>query len=145
MYKRQVESSHLITEKKSAALIEKLGHLTSRHNAAILNRPIYMDGTAKPDNEAVYYAIDAIQTAIHEQRAISFQLSLIHILASVNAVNPQIYVFDEPSANLDMYSVEALKNLMGALRAEGHTIIVAEHRLYSVSYTHLCRRFAFVR
>ena len=44
-----VESSHLITEKKSAALIEKLGHLTSRHNAALLNRPIYMDGTAKPD------------------------------------------------------------------------------------------------
>ena len=28
-----VESSHLITEKKSTALIEKLGHLTSRHNA----------------------------------------------------------------------------------------------------------------
>lgn len=68
-----VESSHLITEKKSAALIEKLGHLTSHHNAALLNRPVYMDGTAKPDNEAVYYAIDAIQTAIHEQRAISFQ------------------------------------------------------------------------
>lgn len=68
-----VESSHLITEKKSAALIEKLGHLTSRHNAALLNRPVYMDGTAKPDNETVYYAIDAIQTAIHEQRAISFQ------------------------------------------------------------------------
>ena len=68
-----VESSHLITEKKSAALIEKLGHLTSRHNAALLNRPVYMDGTAKPDNEAVYYAIDTIQTAIHEQRAISFR------------------------------------------------------------------------
>lgn len=68
-----VESSHLITEKKSTALIEKLGHLTSRHNAALLNRPVYMDGTAKPDNEAVYYAIDAIQTAIHKQRAISFQ------------------------------------------------------------------------
>ena len=68
-----VESSHLITEKKSAALIEKLGHLTSRHNAALLNRPVYMDGTSKPDNETVYYAIDAIQTAIHEQRAISFQ------------------------------------------------------------------------
>lgn len=68
-----VESSHLITKKKSAALIEKLGHLTSHHNAALLNRPVYMDGTAKPDNETVYYAVDAIQTAIHEQRAISFQ------------------------------------------------------------------------
>ena len=68
-----VESSHLITEKKSAALIEKLGHLTSHHNAILLSRPVYMHGTAKPDNETVYYAIDAIQTAIHEQRVISFQ------------------------------------------------------------------------
>lgn len=37
-------------------------------------------------------------------------------VASVNAVDPEIYVFDEPSANLDMYSVEALKNLMGGLK-----------------------------
>lgn len=51
-------------------------------------------------------------------------------VASVNAVDPEIYVFDEPSANLDMHSVEALKNLMRQLKAEGHTIIVAEHRLY---------------
>ena len=68
-----VESSHLITEKKSAALIEKLGRLTSRHNAAYLNRHIYMDGTAKPDNETVYYAIDAIQTAIQAKQTITFQ------------------------------------------------------------------------
>ena len=68
-----VESFRLITEKKSAALIEKLGRLTSQHNGALLKRPVYMDGTAKPDNEAVYYAIDTIQTAIHERRAISFQ------------------------------------------------------------------------
>lgn len=60
-----VESSHLITEKKSATLIEKLGHLTSQHNATLLNRPVYMDGTAKSDNRAMYYAIDAIQGAIH--------------------------------------------------------------------------------
>lgn len=52
-----VESSRLITEKKSAALIEKLGRLTSQHNGALLKRPVYMDGTAKPDNEAVYYSI----------------------------------------------------------------------------------------
>lgn len=32
-----------------------------------------MDSTAKPGNKTVYYAIDAIQTAIHEQRAISFE------------------------------------------------------------------------
>lgn len=51
-------------------------------------------------------------------------------VASVNAVNPGIYVFDEPSANLDMFSVEALRQLMKELKAEGHTVLVAEHRLY---------------
>lgn len=63
-------------------------------------------------------------------------------VASVNAVDPEIYVFDEPSANLDMYSVEALKNLMGGLKAEGHTIIVAEHRLYYL--TDLADRFLYM-
>ena len=32
-----------------------------------------MDGTARPDNGTVYYAIDAIQTVIHEQLTSSFQ------------------------------------------------------------------------
>ena len=68
-----VASSHLVTEKKSAALLQKLSRLTSVHNAEYLSRPVYMDGTAKPDNETIYYAIDAIQTAIHEQQTISFQ------------------------------------------------------------------------
>ena len=63
-------------------------------------------------------------------------------VASVNAVDPEIYVFDEPSANLDMCSVEALKNLMGELKAEGHTIIVAEHRLYYL--TDLADRFIYM-
>ncbi len=63
-------------------------------------------------------------------------------VASVNAVNPEIYVFDEPSANLDMYSVEALKNLMKQLKEEGHTIIVAEHRLYYL--TDLADRFLYM-
>ena len=63
-------------------------------------------------------------------------------VASVNAVDPEIYVFDEPSANLDMYSIEALKNLMGGLKAEGHTIIVAEHRLYYL--TDLADRFLYM-
>ena len=68
-----VASSHLVTEKKSAALLQKLGRLTSVHNAGHLNLPVYMEGTTKPDNEAIYYAIDAIQTAIHMRQAISFQ------------------------------------------------------------------------
>ena len=63
-------------------------------------------------------------------------------VASVNAVDPEIYVFDEPSANLDMYSVETLKNMMRELKEEGHTIIVAEHRLYYL--TGLADRFLYM-
>lgn len=63
-------------------------------------------------------------------------------VASVNAVDPEIYVFDEPSANLDMYSVEALKKLMCELKAEGHTVVVAEHRLYYL--TDIADRFLYM-
>lgn len=63
-------------------------------------------------------------------------------VASVGAVNPKIYVFDEPSANLDMFSVEALKELMRKLKEKGHTILVAEHRLYYL--TDLADRFLYM-
>ena len=63
-------------------------------------------------------------------------------IASIYMVGVGIYVLDEPSANLDMYSVEALKNLMRELKSEGHTIIVAEHRLYYL--TGLADRFLYM-
>lgn len=68
-----VESSRFITRKKSTELITKLASLTSSYQAKELNRPIYMDGTAKPDNESIYYAVDALHTAIREKRQLRFQ------------------------------------------------------------------------
>ncbi len=51
-------------------------------------------------------------------------------IASINALDPPIYVFDEPSSNLDMKSVEALKKLIISLKNSGKTIIISEHRMY---------------
>ena len=68
-----VESSRFITPKKSRVLIQKLGRLASSAQAAQLNRPIYMDGTPNPENEAIYYIVDSLQTAIQESKQISFQ------------------------------------------------------------------------
>ena len=68
-----VESSRFITVKKSERLLAKLGKLTSMAHAGELERHIYMDGTAKPENEAMYYSVDVIQTAIQAKRQISFQ------------------------------------------------------------------------
>ena len=68
-----VESSHFITQKKSRQLIQKLGRLTSTAQAKALNRHIYMDGTVKPGNEAIYYNVDMLQTAIQSKQQVSFQ------------------------------------------------------------------------
>ena len=50
--------------------------------------------------------------------------------ASVYATNPDIFVLDEPSSNLDFHSVLELKKLIEKIRQQGKTIIIAEHRLW---------------
>ena len=49
--------------------------------------------------------------------------------ASVAAIDPSIYVLDEPSANLDGPAAQRLHDIMAEWKAQGKTIIVAEHRL----------------
>ena len=50
--------------------------------------------------------------------------------ASVYAMNPEIYLLDEPSSNLDMTSIQELKGHLRLLQKQGKTILIAEHRLY---------------
>lgn len=49
---------------------------------------------------------------------------------SVHALAPDIYILDEPSANLDRESIQRLKSVLTALKQMGKTILVSEHRLY---------------
>ena len=49
--------------------------------------------------------------------------------ASVYAMNPQIYVLDEPSANLDHEAIEKLRKILGTVKKSGHTVLIAEHRI----------------
>lgn len=50
--------------------------------------------------------------------------------ASVYAANPDVFVLDEPSSNLDFHSVIDLKNLIKQIKKQEKTIIIAEHRLW---------------
>jgi energy-coupling factor transport system ATP-binding protein len=50
--------------------------------------------------------------------------------ASVYAMRPKVYLLDEPSSNLDMRSIGELKEHLRLIKAQGNTIIVAEHRIY---------------
>jgi predicted DNA-binding transcriptional regulator YafY len=68
-----VQSSWIITGRKSRELIDKLAKLTSREQATQLNRQVWVNGRAKALNERVYYSIDAIHAAINDGKKISFK------------------------------------------------------------------------
>ena len=50
--------------------------------------------------------------------------------ASVSVLSPDIIVLDEPSSNLDSGAIEKLKDILAQWKAQGKTIVIAEHRLY---------------
>mgnify|MGYP000181991002 FL=1 len=67
-----VSASRFITKSKSEQLIRKIEKLASRYEAVQLQRQVYTSGQIKNENESIYYHIDAIHTAVHENRQISF-------------------------------------------------------------------------
>lgn len=68
-----VESSKLITHKKSKELISKIHTLTNEGQVYKLKRNNYFAERVKPDNELIYYIVDAINEAINNNKQISFQ------------------------------------------------------------------------
>ena len=50
--------------------------------------------------------------------------------ASVSATGPEIFVLDEPSANLDLKTIADLKEIVSRWKKAGKTVVIVEHRLY---------------
>ncbi len=48
----------------------------------------------------------------------------------MSVLSPDIIVLDEPSSNLDSGAIEKLKDILAQWKAQGKTIVIAEHRLY---------------
>ncbi|MBP5281760.1 MAG: WYL domain-containing protein [Lachnospiraceae bacterium] len=67
-----VQSSRFITTKKSRDLIAKLEKKAGKHDATKLQRQVHVVGRVKTENEGIYYSIDAIHSAIQENRQIAF-------------------------------------------------------------------------
>lgn len=68
-----VQASPFLTQSKSMELITKLEQLTSRYGAKQLRRQVYVMNRVRTPNEALYYAVDGIHTAISENKKISFR------------------------------------------------------------------------
>lgn len=63
--------------------------------------------------------------------------------ASVNATEPDIFVLDEPSANLDLPSIQELKKIISCWKAKGKTVVVVEHRIHYLM--ELAERICYVQ
>lgn len=68
-----VQSCRFLTEDKSRALIAKLQTLTGVQAAQDLKKQVYMARRIKTHNEQIYYAVDAINTAVLQKKRITFQ------------------------------------------------------------------------
>lgn len=68
-----VEASKFITARKSGELVDKITSMASANQREELNRHLYTVGRIKPENENIYYVIDAIFRAIQTERKIMFQ------------------------------------------------------------------------
>ena len=51
-------------------------------------------------------------------------------IASIYALNPEIFILDEPSSSLDVKSMKELSLIIKKLKSLGKTIVIAEHRLW---------------
>lgn len=68
-----IESSKVLTYKKSKMLIEKLLSQISRSEAELIKQECVLEERVKPSNEEIYYSIDTIQNAILKNKVIQFQ------------------------------------------------------------------------
>ena len=68
-----VESSKFITKSKSELLVSKLVSLAGVNKAREMKRNLAVDGRYKPENERIYYIVDAINDAINQRKKICFQ------------------------------------------------------------------------
>jgi energy-coupling factor transport system ATP-binding protein len=63
-------------------------------------------------------------------RTLSYGMRQKVAIASAEAMEPETYVMDEPSANLDIEATYQFSRIIGKLKEQGKTIIITEHRQY---------------
>lgn len=50
--------------------------------------------------------------------------------SGISIMEPEVFVLDEPSSNLDLESIEELRKILEFWKKQGKTIVLSEHRLY---------------
>ena len=67
-----VQAASFVTKKKTDELTEKIAALAGSEKAAVLTGNVVRFNTKKHSNEAVFYTVDTLETALNESRKVSF-------------------------------------------------------------------------
>ncbi|MBQ4557243.1 MAG: WYL domain-containing protein [Clostridia bacterium] len=106
-----IQASQFLTNKKSRELTKKLYRETSRYGAAELDRQVHT-AFAKAPNEKIFYTVDAIHSAIRDDKRIEFSYfrynedkKLVERKANYRyLVSPIALVFDNENYYLVAYN-----------------------------------------
>ena len=108
-----------------------------------------LENEGRPPEEIRRRVADTVE-ALHLQelqRRSIFSLSggqkQLLAFGSVYAMGPEVFVLDEPTANLDQDAIARLHDQIACLKHQGRTVVVAEHRLYFL--TDLIDRALYLR
>ena len=108
-----------------------------------------LENEGRPPEEIRRRVADTVE-ALHLQelqRRSIFSLSggqkQLLAFGSVYAMGPEVFVLDEPTANLDQEAIARLHDQIACLKHQGRTVVIAEHRLYFL--TDLIDRALYLR
>lgn len=89
------------------------------------------------EREEMYRRIGKVARDLHMESLLNRNLFALSggekqriACASVAAMQPEIFILDEPSSNLDLRTIADLKEVIRQWKMQGKTVIIAEHRLY---------------
>ena len=88
--------------------------------------------SAREIRERTDAAIEALKLSHLKDRAVDILSSgekQRAAIASVYAMKPKVFVCDEPTANLDAAGTRQLAQTLRQLKAQGFTLLIAEHRI----------------
>ena len=114
-----------------------------------MNWPLVWKNEGRPPEEIRSQVADTVE-ALYLQDLLGrsiFSLSggqkQLLAFGSVYAMGPEIFVLDEPTANLDQDAIARLHDQIASLKRQGCTVVIAEHRLYFL--TDLIDRALYLR
>lgn len=112
-----IQSSKFITERKSRELIKKLENYASRYERKKLHRQVFVHGRVKTMNEGIYQTVDAIHSAISDNRKIKFKYLKWNVNKKLEqkkngewyVISPWALMWDDDNYYLVAYDSEAGK------------------------------------